>query len=46
MIQKRFQYWGAENGKPIKLWSEWFPYNGPQEPQQLGKGLKNEYREV
>lgn len=38
--QKRYQYWG-KNGL---TWSEWFNYDGPEEPYQFGKKLKNEYR--
>ena len=41
MTQKRYQYWSSEGLK----WSEWFPYDGPQEPWQLKSSkLKNEYR--
>lgn len=46
--QKRFQYWGVANGKPSILWSNWFDFNGPEEPIQLkgfkGNDLLNEYR--
>ena len=39
--QKRFQFWGR-NGKE---WTEWFDYDGPEDPVQ-DKGLKNEYRTI
>ena len=39
---KRYQYYTKEGIK----WSEWFPYNGPEEPYQLDKKLKNEYKTV
>ena len=48
--QKRFQYWGSINGVPQKMWSEWFDYDGPEEPIQLngfkGNHLKNEFRTI
>jgi hypothetical protein len=46
MIQKRFEYWGTQDGKPVKKWSPWFNYHGSQEKYQLDKKLRNEYREV
>lgn len=42
--QKRYEYWGTENGKPIKKFIPWFDFDGPQEPWQLKPKLKNEYR--
>lgn len=42
MIQKRYEFWSKEG----KTWSEWFDWDGPQEPYQLDKRLKNQYREV
>lgn len=42
MTQKRYQYYTKEGIK----WSKWFDYDGPMEPYQLGKILKNEYREI
>lgn len=48
--QKRYQYWGSVNGKPQIMWTEWFNYNGPEEPIQhkgfKGNDLKNEYRTI
>lgn len=48
--QKRFQYWSLVNGKPQKVWSEWFDYNGCEESIQQkgykGNHLLNEYRTV
>lgn len=40
--QKRYQYWGKDG----LTWSEWFNYNGPEEPYQFGNKLKNEYRTI
>lgn len=42
MKQKRYQYYGP-NGIQ---WTEWFNYEGPEEPRQMGNKLKNEYREI
>ncbi len=42
MTQKRYQYYGP---KGIQ-WTDWFPYRGPKEPNQLGNKLKNEYRTI
>jgi len=48
--QKRFQFWGSVNGKPQKLWTEWFDYNGPEEDIQQkgfnGNHLLNEFRTI
>lgn len=41
-MEKRYQYWTKDGIQ----WTEWFPYDGPKEPYQLGKKLKNEYRET
>lgn len=42
--QKRYQYWGKFGIK----WTEWFNYNGQEEPIQIkgfkGNDLRNEYR--
>jgi len=50
MRQKRFQYWGTINGKPQKLWTKWFKFNGPEYPVQLkgykGDSLLNEFRTI
>ena len=45
-LQKRYEYWGTENGKPVKKWTDWSNWNGPKDPWQLDKKLRNEYREV
>lgn len=45
-IMKRYEYWGSENGKPVKKWTDWFDYDGEQEPWQLKGRLRNEYREI
>ena len=42
MRQKRYQYYSKDG----IVWSEWFPYDGPEETYQLGKKLKNEYRTI
>lgn len=48
--QKRFQFWGSANGKPQKEWTEWFDFDGQEEPIQLkgykGDHLLNEYRTI
>ena len=44
-MMKRFQFWGSENGKPIKKWTEWFKYDGEQYEWQLKSKLKNEYKD-
>lgn len=41
MTYKRYQYY-SPNGI---VWTDWFPYNGPKEPYQGNKKLKNEYKE-
>lgn len=41
-MKKRYQYWGSENGEPVVLWTEWFPYEGEKEYKQPNK-LKVEY---
>ena len=45
-VQKRYEYWGSENGKPVKKLTDWFPWNGPKDPWQLDRKLRNFYREV
>lgn len=46
VIQKRYQY---RSKKGIE-WTEWFDYNGQQDPIQLkgskGNDLRNEYRTI
>lgn len=38
---KRYQYYSAQGIK----WTDWFPYEGPQEKWQLKNKLLNEYKE-
>ena len=50
-LQKRYQHWTSENGKPEIKWTEWFNCSGKlKEKIQLkgfkGNDLLNEYREV
>lgn len=41
--QKRYQYYSSKG----KIWSNWYDFDGPQEPWQLRSyKLKNEYRMV
>ncbi len=48
--QKRFQYWGSLDGIPMKMWSDWFDYNGPEDKIQQkgfkGNDLLNEFRTI
>lgn len=55
MIQKRYQYWSTENGKPILTWTHWYNYCEDDsmlkdfqkgEAWQLLKKLRNEFRIV
>ena len=39
-LQKRYQYFSKER----KIWTEWFDFQGEQEPWQLKPSLRNEYR--
>lgn len=40
-MQKRYQYWSKEGIR----WTEWFNYDGEKYPYQLGKKLRNEYKD-
>ena len=44
---KRYEYWGSENGKAVKKFTDWFEWDGEQYPIQLngfkGNHLHNEY---
>lgn len=42
-MEKRYQFWSSEDGKPVKKWTEWFSYNGEKFQWQLKNKLKNEY---
>ena len=48
-MKKRYEYWGTENGKPIKKWTTWFLWdNKDYKPKyQLEKHptLLNEYKD-
>ena len=53
MIQKRYEYWRSDNGKPVKLWTPWYNYSKEdcllkdfqtKEKYQLGNHLRNEFR--
>ena len=48
-MEKRFQHWSSENGKPVKKWTEFFEWESDmRDPIQLkgfkGNHLLNEYR--
>lgn len=50
-VYKRYQYWGSENGKPIKKWSDFFFWDSDlRDPIQLkgykGNHLINEYKDT
>lgn len=42
MTYKRYQYWSKDGIR----WTEWFNYDGEKYPYQLGKKLKNEYKDI
>ena len=47
---KRYQYWGSENGKPVKKWTEYFPWDSDSREKIQLKGFKgdcllNEYKD-
>ena len=56
MIQKRYEYWASENGKPVKKWTPWYDYSKEdsllkdfqtKEKYQLrNPTLRNEFRIV
>ena len=47
MIEKAYEYWGSENGRPVKKVTSWFKWTGQDCPEwQLKNRLKNFYREV
>lgn len=43
---KRYEYWGSENGKPVKKFTKWFNWDSDlrDEWQLKSSNLKNEYR--
>ena len=52
-VQKRYEYWSSENGKPVKKWTPWYDYSKEdsllkdfqtKEKYQLSTHLKNEFR--
>lgn len=44
-IYKRYEFWGSENGKPIKKLTPWFEYNGEKYEWQLKGKLRNFYKD-
>ncbi len=45
-MEKRYEYWGSEGGKPVKKFTSWFKYESDYRPKyQLNRKLLNEYRE-
>ena len=47
MIQKRYEYWGSDNGKPVIKKTTWFKcHSDVQEKWQVKNKLLNEYREI
>ena len=47
MVYKRYEFWGSEDGKPVKKFTDWFRWTGQDQPkwQLKSQGLKNEYKE-
>jgi isopentenyl diphosphate isomerase/L-lactate dehydrogenase-like FMN-dependent dehydrogenase len=50
-LQKRYQHWARENGKPVIKWTEWFDCSSNSKEKIQLKGFKgndllNEIREV
>lgn len=50
-MEKRYEYWGSEGGKPVKKFTSWFNWESTlTDPIQLkgfkGNHLRNEYKEV
>ena len=51
-LQKRYQYYASENGKPVIKWTEWFNCSNKSNKEKIqlkgfkGNDLLNEYREV
>ena len=52
-IQKRYEYWGTENGRPVIKWTDWSDYCEDdsqlsrlqtEEKYQLKPKLLNEFR--
>ena len=39
---KRYEYWASENGKPIKKFTDWFPYDGDETSNIQAKGYKGD----
>lgn len=55
MIQKRYEYWDSEGGKPVKKFTDWFNYSPhdkllkafqKEEKYQIANKLLNEFRVV
>lgn len=47
MVYKRYEFWGSDDGKPVKKVTPWFRWDSDnRDPWQLkSQGLKNEYKE-
>lgn len=51
MTEKRYEHWVFKDGKHMKEFTDWFPWNSDnRDPIQLkgfkGNHLKNEYRTI
>jgi hypothetical protein len=47
MVEKCYEYWSSEDGKPVKKITPWFLWDSSmREPWQLKNRLRNFYREV
>lgn len=45
-MEKRYEYWGMVDGKPVKMFTDWYPWKGELYKFQLKSSkLYNEYRE-
>ena len=45
-MQKRYEYWGSNNGVPTIKWTDWFSCTSKEkEPFQVKNKLRNEYRD-
>lgn len=45
VMLKRYEFWASENGKPLKKWTEYFPWDTDYCPKyQLSRKLLNDYK--
>lgn len=45
-VFKRYEYWGSEDGKPVKKVTPWFRWDSDsRDPWQLKNKLRNFYKE-